>query len=206
MHLYQYFGTLLGCTMQGMDAFPAYAGAKSLGSVHRYVSRPPNLHHSKPANIPRFMDLDPYQLGYFITQVGLSAASFGVAAADVTAVGMELEKVFGYKCSPPATVIKAQGPELQSICQDSTCPMDMGSNKTTCDNYMSGGKPFVANVTLAMGEGQNASSTSSASGSGTSGAPATGSSTAAASSKAAAGHITGQIGSVLGAAVLAFAL
>lgn len=36
------------------------------------------------------MVLDPYQLGYFITQVGLSAASFGVAESDISAVAMAL--------------------------------------------------------------------------------------------------------------------
>ena len=40
------------------------------------------------------MALDAFQVGYFITQVGLSAVSFGVAQADVEAVGMSLNNLF----------------------------------------------------------------------------------------------------------------
>ena len=72
----------------------------------------------------RFMALDPYQMGYFIQQVGLSATSFGVTAADAMAAGMALNKLFNYRCSPPTTVVKAQGPQLQSMCTDPSCPLD----------------------------------------------------------------------------------
>ncbi len=58
---------------------------------------------------PRFMDLSYAEVSYFIQQVGLSAASFGVATADVTAVGTALEGAFGYRCEPPLTIIPAQG-------------------------------------------------------------------------------------------------
>jgi hypothetical protein len=146
------------------------------------------------------MGLDSFEIGYFITQVGLSAASFGVAPADVTAVGMELEKVFGYKCAPPAAVIPAQGPQLQSICQNDTCPMAPMSNKSVCADYMSGDTPLVANVTLAMGEGKNGSSPS-----GTAMSSSTSSAKPAASSGA-GGHVNGHVAAVLGAAVLAVAL
>jgi hypothetical protein len=40
------------------------------------------------------MALDAFQDGYFIAQVGLSAASFGVAQADVVAVSMSLNNLF----------------------------------------------------------------------------------------------------------------
>ena len=43
------------------------------------------------------MDLDAFELGYFIEQVGLAASSFGVVDADVEAVGMALTKLFDYK-------------------------------------------------------------------------------------------------------------
>ena len=55
-HLYQYFGVLLGCTMQGNAAFSEYKGEASQYSVHKYMA------------------LDANQVGYFITQVGLAAA------------------------------------------------------------------------------------------------------------------------------------
>jgi hypothetical protein len=61
------------------------------------------------------MVLDPYQMGYFIEQVALSAASFGVATSDIEAVGQALGSLFNYRCSPKTTVIKAQGPQYQSV-------------------------------------------------------------------------------------------
>ncbi|KAI0137462.1 hypothetical protein BJ170DRAFT_62405 [Xylariales sp. AK1849] len=113
-HLYQFFGSLLGCSMQGMAGFDAYTADASMYDVHK------------------FMDLNPYELGYFIEQVALSAASFGVAEADLTAVGMALNSLFGYRCAPPATAIVAQGPQLQAICIDGSCPV---SPNATCGSY-----------------------------------------------------------------------
>ena len=97
-HLYSYFGVLLGCSMVGKDSYPAYAGDKSMYDVHKY------------------MGLGAAEVGYFIEQVGLAAASFGVADADVTAVGMALNSLFGYKCAAAATVVPSQGDALQAIC------------------------------------------------------------------------------------------
>lgn len=111
------------------------------------------------------MVLDPYELGYFITQVGLSAASFGVAESDISAVAMALESLFDYRCAPKMTAIEAQGPQYQSICTDETCPLAANS---TCAEQPNIAQPLVANSTLAMGEGRNASSTSAGASSSTS--------------------------------------
>ena len=101
-HLYSYFGVLLGCSTVGANgtgsAYPAYAGDKSMYETHKY------------------MGLGAFEFGYFVEQVGLAAASFGVADADVTAVGMALNSLFGYKCAPAATVVPSQGDALQAIC------------------------------------------------------------------------------------------
>ncbi|KAK8107610.1 uncharacterized protein PG998_009623 [Apiospora kogelbergensis] len=113
-HLYQFFGSLLGCSQQGMPGFDAYTAAPSMYKVHK------------------FMDLNKYEVGYFIQQVGMAAASFGVAEDDVKAVGTALNTLFGYRCAPPATAIKAQGPQLQSICIDGSCPVSPMANGT-CD-------------------------------------------------------------------------
>ncbi|MCJ1330677.1 hypothetical protein MMC10_007362 [Thelotrema lepadinum] len=186
-HLYQFFGTLLGCSQQGMPGFSSFEGHASMYNVHK------------------FMDLDPFEVGYFIEQVGLSASSFGVADDDVTAVGMALTKLFDYRCAPATTVIPASGPLLQSICIADTCPI---SPNATCSAYDSAMEPGVANATLAMGEG-NSSSTATASFS-MSSASATGSATAsgsgpAISTAAAAGNKAGgvlAVGGLLGAAFL----
>lgn len=55
-HLYQFFGSLLGCSQQGLPGFDAYDGQASMYEVHK------------------FMDLDPNEFGYFISQVGLAAS------------------------------------------------------------------------------------------------------------------------------------
>jgi hypothetical protein len=89
------------------------------------------------ASAHAFMDLTPAELGYFITQVGLAATSFGVSTEDVTAVAAALNKLFGYRCSPPTTVIPEQGPTLNSICQNELCPLDA---MATCAAYPQGGK------------------------------------------------------------------
>ena len=123
------------------------------------------------------MNLDAHEIGYFITQVGLAAASFGVATDDVTAVGESLGKIFGYRCAPPAVVVPSQGAQIQSICQTEECPL---SPNATCAAYDKSVEPLVANATLAMGLGRNAeNSSTSATGSGTGAMPSqTGSSAA----------------------------
>ncbi|KAL1306777.1 hypothetical protein AAFC00_005438 [Neodothiora populina] len=133
-HLYQYFGALLGCSATG---FPAYAGFGSQASVHR------------------FMDLDAAEVGWFIQNVALAAASFGVAEADIAIVGKALNSIFNVKCAPPTTVIPAQGPQLQSICQADDCVL---SPNATCAAYPMTMEPAVANSTLAGGAMSNSTS------------------------------------------------
>lgn len=91
------------------------------------------------------MDLDENEVGYFITQVGLAAASFGVTTEDVTGVGTTLSKIFGVRCAPATPVVPSQGPQLQSICIADTCPLSPGD---TCAAYQPTFEPAVANSTL----------------------------------------------------------
>jgi hypothetical protein len=126
--LYQFFGKLLGCSAYGTTGFPAYSG-HSMQSAHA------------------FMDLDPSEMGYFITQVGLAASSFGVTKDDVTAVAGALTKLFNYRCSPATTVIPEMGPTLNSICQNEQCPLDPMAQ---CSAYPNNGvvmAPMMANGT-----------------------------------------------------------
>ncbi len=117
-HLYEFFGTLLGCSMQGMPGFSAYDGDPSMFDVHK------------------FMGLDAIQLGYFIQQVALAGASFGVAQADLQAVGTALGQLFGLRCSPAAEVAKGQGAQLQAICVAQSCPLSPGA---VCNLYEAAG-------------------------------------------------------------------
>lgn len=104
------------------------------------------------------MNLSPEEIGYFITQVGLAASSFGVTKDDVTAVGESLGKTFGYRCAPPAVVVPSQGAHTQSVCLAETCPL---SPNDTCSAYDKSVEPLVANATLAMGLGRAANDSSS---------------------------------------------
>lgn len=104
------------------------------------------------------MALSNAEVTYFITQVGLSAASFGVATADVTFVGTALASLFGVRCAPETTVIPAQGAHLQSICIAEDCPL---SPNATCAAYEAVVEPAAG----------GANNTVSATGSATSGSP-----------------------------------
>ncbi|KAK1624141.1 hypothetical protein BDP81DRAFT_330474 [Colletotrichum phormii] len=128
-HLYQFFGALLGCSEYGMTGFPKYSGFASMYEVHK------------------FMDLDENELGYFITQVAMAAASFGVAQDDLKAVGMALNQLFGMRCSQPATAIPEQGPQLQAICIEDSCPI---STNSTCASYQPAMAPKNATATGGM--------------------------------------------------------
>ncbi|KAG0648269.1 hypothetical protein D0Z07_5234 [Hyphodiscus hymeniophilus] len=159
-HLYEYFGVLLGCSMQGGADYPGYLGHASMYEVHK------------------FMDLSYAEVTYFISQVAASAASFGVATDDLTIVGTALNSAFNVRCAPPTTIIMSQGAQLNSICIDDTCPT---APNATCASYNATMEPAVSNST------SSATATSSGSGSGTSpSSTATGSSPATVTTGAAA--------------------
>jgi len=112
-HLYGYFGYLLGCSQFG-STYKPYQGSTNMYEVHK------------------FMGLDVKEVGYFITQVGLAAASFGVADADVQIVGKALNDAFGYKCSPAAAIPATAAPAPQAICIADNCPTAVNA---TCNLY-----------------------------------------------------------------------
>lgn len=143
-HLYQYFGALLGCSATG---FPAYAGFGSQASVHR------------------FMNLNSAEVGYFIQNVGLAAASFGVATDDITVVATALETIFDVRCAQPTTVIPAQGAQLQSICEADDCAL---APNATCAAYPTQFAPAMSNATTASNGTTASNSTGSSSTTGSS--------------------------------------
>lgn len=115
-HLYQFFGTLLGCSQQSTTssgAFPAYGGNPSMYTTHK------------------FMNLSSNQMGYFISQVGLAASSFGVSDADVSTVATALNSLFNQKCLPAAAVVSTEA-ELQSICIGEGCTL---ASPSDCSAY-----------------------------------------------------------------------
>lgn len=146
------------------------------------------------------MDLDAYEVGYFITQVGLSAASFGVATEDVEAVGHALAALFDYRCAPPTVVIPSQPADLQSICLADNCPV---AANATCSSYPAEMSAAPANATNMYNSTTNSTSGSSGSGS----SSASSSASAAMQTTNAGSHVAVEgIMAVVGAAALAFAL
>lgn len=180
-HLYEYFGTVLGCSKQGMRGYSAYDGEASMYQTHK------------------FMDLSYAEVTYFIQQVALSAQSFGVAQEDLGVAGTALNSLFNVKMAAAVTVIPSQGAQLQSICVDDTCPL--APNSTT-KGYETVSEPVAANSS-------NTDSSSSASGTAKGGASA--SSTASipgttSSSKSDGSAVGFSMMAVVGAAALAFAV
>lgn len=119
------------------------------------------------------MDLSAAEVGYFIEQVAMSAASFGVAASDLMVVGTALNSLFGYRCAPETVVIPSQSAQLQAICIDDTCPI---SPNATCSSYAAVMKPGNAttsskpsSTTTGSGASGSSSATATKSGSSTSG-------------------------------------
>lgn len=84
--------------------------------------------------VHEFMNLTFNQVSFFIQQVGLSAASFGVSDADVTTVVQTLNNTFNMQCLPAAAVVTSDA-ELQSICINPTCPLAPNNN---CTAYTTG--------------------------------------------------------------------
>ena len=106
-HLYQFFGSVLGCTAAG---FPAYGGVPSMFEVHR------------------FMDVNKTENDYFILQVGLAAGALGVTAVDVAIIANLLDITFNRRCSKPLTAEDGVPAFLigtkPSVCVAETCPLD----------------------------------------------------------------------------------
>lgn len=117
------------------------------------------------------MKLSDDEVQYFIMQVGLSAKSFGVADADVTAVGTLLSTTFGTKCSAKATVIPDQGDQLQSICTGEGCPT---AENGTCSAEESSSIASPATSTATETSPVQASSAAAAASSSASAAPNSG--------------------------------
>lgn len=113
------------------------------------------------ANNVRFMDLSYAEVGYFITQVALSAASFGVAQSDLEIVGTALGSLFDVRCAPPTVIIPAQHAQLQSICTDMTCPLAVNA---TCAMYQTNvTEPATATMSSMASTGTSSATASSSS-------------------------------------------
>ena len=106
VHLYQFFGALLGCTAAG---FPSYTGIPDMFEVHK------------------FMGITDDMNTFFITQVGLACSGLGVTGVDASAVAASLDAAFNTRCPPLVTADTGFPAFLvgtnPSICQASSCPL-----------------------------------------------------------------------------------
>ncbi|KAI5369880.1 hypothetical protein Slin15195_G007580 [Septoria linicola] len=151
-----------------------------------------------PYSVHKYMGLSNAEVGYFITQVGLAAKSFGVTDEDVTTVGTALTNAFGYRCAPPAAIPPTASAELQAICIASDCPIATAS--ATCDAYDMVEEPATATASA------TGSSMPSGSASGSSGSPSATESMPAQSTGAAGSLLPVLSSVVLGAMAAVIAL
>jgi hypothetical protein len=98
-------------------------------------------------NVHKFMNLDNAEMTYFITQVGMAAASFGVAEEDIAIVAKALGDTFNMRCSAPAEVIPGTGEQLQAICIAEDC---MKAENAMCDKYDEAKEPEMCEKSTSM--------------------------------------------------------
>lgn len=110
------------------------------------------------------MALDPYDLGYFIEQVGLAAQSVGLTLAEATAVTNDMAQGLTYRCRPLSALVPGGIVGPQSVCTDSSCPLapDYDCTGYDFDNGTSP-QPQEVNGPLSSTTTSSATSTSSAS-------------------------------------------
>ncbi|CAG8980218.1 hypothetical protein HYALB_00012908 [Hymenoscyphus albidus] len=127
-HVWDYFGVLLNCSLQGKDpSFPAYAGKTSMYEVHKY------------------MKIDPYEQGWFVYQLTLAAKSIGFSPSDTTiAMVQHPYKPLHFPLLTPNSHRKSS-PQLQAICIDASCPLASDAN---CGLYDEVPAPGVVNASL----------------------------------------------------------
>jgi hypothetical protein len=82
--------------------------------------------------VHKFMGLNYIQNKYFIDQHVVAAQSLGISAADAEIIGSRLYGVFAVRCAAPTSVVKPQGPQRQSTCLTSDCPV---AENAECDLY-----------------------------------------------------------------------
>jgi hypothetical protein len=113
------------------------------------------------------MDLDIFQMDFFIGLVVTSATSLGISATDASLIGDSLYKLFNTRCAAPITVPNiAAPPELQSICVAPDCPLDPNPN---CSAYPLDGvalAPVNVTTNVTVGATGNGAMTSNSTSSG----------------------------------------
>jgi hypothetical protein len=112
-HLYQFFGSLIGCKAAG---FPSYNGVPGMNQVHK------------------LMNITKKQNDYFISQVGAAASALGVSGKDVATIAKVLDSIFNTRCPKLLTAEDGVPSFLigtnPSVCVDKSCTLDADPDET----------------------------------------------------------------------------
>ena len=103
-HFFVVFSHIFGCSNPPKPP-PSNGGPLSLAYVHKY------------------MNLNYTDLGHFIDQLSKSALHFGFSSQDSQTLYTQMNSLYNVRCAPAITLNPAQGPQLLSLCQASTCPL-----------------------------------------------------------------------------------
>jgi len=103
-HFFNAFSHIFGCTLPPPPP-PSTGGPLSLAYVHKY------------------MNLNFTDLGYFIDQLTKAAVHYGFSDQDGQTFNTQMNSLYNVRCAPPITLNPAQGPQLLSLCQASSCPL-----------------------------------------------------------------------------------
>ncbi len=108
------------------------------------------------------MSLNPYDLGYFIQQVGLAARSVGLTQKEATAVTDDMAQGLTFRCKPLSALVPDGLVGPQSICTDASCPLAPDFDCTGYD-FDNGTSPPPQDVNEPASSSTTASSTTSTS-------------------------------------------
>jgi hypothetical protein len=193
-HFFNAFAHIFGCTLPPPPP-PSTGGPLSLAYVHK------------------FMNLNNTDLGHFIDQVTKATEHYGFSEQDGETFNTQMNSLYNVRCAPPITLNPAQGPELLSLCQASSCPL--AEPNPDCAAYVNLTANGLPNSSSAQGSASTSTSLSSSTSStstftsattttsSTSSATATTTAAASSSSTLGSGSIAGiAVGGAAGLALL----
>ncbi|CAG8953770.1 hypothetical protein HYFRA_00006661 [Hymenoscyphus fraxineus] len=77
-----------------------------------------------PAYVHKYMKLNNTEVGHFIDQLTKASTHFGFSEVDRMTLSQSMNVLYNVRCSPAKEVMPSLGPQLYSICQDESCPLD----------------------------------------------------------------------------------
>ena len=128
-------------------------GCSTIGSVN-FTSA---LQKTSLYEIHKYMALDPFELGYFIEQVGLAGQLVGLTADEAEGIQNKMDQSLTYRCRANSALFPGGIVGPQSICTDKSCPLAPNSNCSDYD-FDNGTSPAPALVNEAASPSSSSSS------------------------------------------------